>query len=164
MKPLFTPKPEPFWATYADLLLQPLMYVLQGNVRESPQGTHVWNNVKLPSIAVDLTWCVHAEAIPGAAPRRCYGLPISYMPIIGGWSEFVVLEPEKPYGTWYAGWIAADVIGYSQVPLDTAVRLLVGDGPVTFFGVDEEGCQIPLKRKATGTIGKAGYFGDLPLL
>lgn len=150
-----------------DYLMLPVMYLLQGNVREVPQQTHFWNNKKYH--AKNLTF-LSSEMIVTVkndedATQRYLGIiPIFHMPIIGGWKKFVVLAPRTQQDIWYIGWVAGDVIGISQIKLDDKVRVLRGPSIVQFFGINEHGQQIAIDLISEGKIGDAGKYSQVPLL
>ena len=150
-----------------DILMLPLMYLLQMNISEVPQQTHYWNNTKMSSENIadfEADYMVTATGVEGAVKRWFGPLPIFHMPIIGGWSEFIVIESMEQKSEWYIGWLPFDTIGISQIPLTDKVRVLLGPRPVQFFGVDAHGRQIPIKISGKGTVGKAGDYSKIPLL
>lgn len=134
MRQLVVPEPESVFGEFVDRVLAPCMYILQGDLTEVSQRTYIWNNKKLPSVPTKMDWsqCVQMSACVRAKPRYWCGMPVFHAPLCGGWTEFVVLEPAEPYEKWYVGWAAEDVIGYSQIPLQTPVRMLLGDAPTHF--------------------------------
>lgn len=150
-----------------DILMLPLMYLLQMNISEVPQQTHYWNNTKMSSENIadfEADYMVTATGVEGAVKRWFGPLPIFHMPIIGGWSEFIVIDTVNQIDEWYVGWLLFDTIGISQISIKEKVRVLVGPRPVQFFGVDKNGGQIPIKISGRGKIGKAGDYSKIPLL
>ena len=150
-----------------DWLMLPLMYLLQGTLREIPQRTHRWNNTKHK--AADMTFLrgemmVNESADMDAKQRWIGPLPLFHMPIIGGWNEFVVLEPIVKQDIWFVGWVAGDAIGISQIQLQDKVRVLRGQSTVQFFGINEHGEQIHLQKVGDGIVGNSKQFGSIPLL
>lgn len=145
----------------------PIMYLLQGNVREVPQQTHFWNNNHLGNIDAfgldaDLFETVRSDP---QATRRWFGpVPLFHMAIFGGWKQFVVVTPKEKPEKWFVGWIVGDAFGLSKIPLSGPVRLGIGQAPAQFFGVTMDGRQIDIDIVGYGTIGKAGEFALLPLL
>lgn len=144
---------------------------------ESPQLTHRWNNFWLDSSATDhLLRChmVFSEGVPGAKPRRIPGdgatgyflslLDLAWhLPKLGGWREYVVLEPCTEVGAWYVGWIS-DRVGVSRVPITRCVRVTRGPNHTWFFGVSvADSRQVPLREVARGRIGDGGWFQKVPL-
>jgi hypothetical protein len=160
-------KREGIIALIGDLLMLPLMYILQGNVREVPQRTHRWNNQKLSASALrhlKADAMVHTTA-DRTALRRWWGpLPIFHMPILGGWKRFIVIAPKVPQDVWYIGWVVGDTAGLSNIKLRGSVRLLHGPSTADFFGVNEHGEQIEVVSIGDGMIGKAGQYRKVPLL
>lgn len=149
-----------------DVFMIPIMYILVGTFKETPQKTHFWNNTKLMKLEVrylDTSQSVLIQGIPSKAKRWFGIIPRFHIPILGDWRNYVVLEP-KVSGIWYVGWISTDVIGITQIQLTGPVRLLRGQEFVTFFGVNADGYQIPLKKIGFGVIGNGGPFAKLPLL
>ena len=166
MSPL-RPHPESLLQKIADALMLPLMYILQFNLREVPQRTHVWNNTKHANDSVrhlDPAAIISIEGDTDAVRRWLGPLPIFHMPIIGGWKQFIVLEPTVPQDEWYVGWLAGDTLGVSHIALRDKVRLLQGQGTAQFFGVNEHGEQISLRLVGRGQVGKACEFSRIPLL
>jgi len=154
-------------ARLADALMVPLMYVLSGTFRESPQRTHRWNNTKLAKSQVDeldahCMVCVLGR--PESAQRFKWSLPVFHAPILGGWRDYIVLEPPHGMGRWHVGWLADDAFGISRIPLNGPVRLLLGPGDVCFFGLMPHGGQIVLHMIGEGHIGDNGPHSHLPLL
>lgn len=161
------------WARRADTLLTPIMYLAAGTFRESPQRTHAWNNRELtPKEArrLDLSehYCVTGEADPNASPRWKWGfIPLFHLPIFGGWRKYLVLTPSdfKYEKEWHLGWHTKSLTGVSRIPVRPYVRALLGNEPVTFFGIDAEtGYQIPLMRWGDGAVGDGGVFRNAPLV
>lgn len=151
----------------ADYLMVPIMYFLQGNISESPQRTHRWNNQHLRNMQIADLHADKIEIVPGVpgAHRRWLGpIPLFHMPLFGGWKKFVVLQPKLEIPEWYVGWIAFDTLGVSKVPLSGPVRLGVGPRQAQFFGVNHEGEQIDIDVIGEGYIGQAGEFSKIPLL
>ncbi len=152
----------------ADRLMLPLMYLLQGTLKESPQRTHRWNNRKLTKLEVDLLERSLMFTCKGdaTASRRSWNkIPLFHMPIFGGWRRFVVLRPVEFCSNWHVGWIASDdTAGVSLVPIKDQIRVTLGTSSVSFFGINAKGQQIQLEMVGAGTIGKADMFAKIPLL
>ncbi len=154
----------------ADMALVPVMYLFQGNFKEVPQRTHVWNNQKYHgaryrhSVSDDFT--VYDKGNFLEKPR---GLVRFHLPIVGGWKKFLVVGPVLQECTpWHIGWhnwnSGADFAGISLIPVVGPVRVLQGDQPMRFFGIVPQGDQVPIELKGFGFIGKAGAYAELPLL
>ena len=91
-------EPQNTLSKVADMLMLPVMYVLQGTFKEMPQQTHRWNNLKFPLTELAYLRSEAMVTVSGdsTAVRRWWGpLPIFHIPLLGGWSKFVVLEPIK---------------------------------------------------------------------
>lgn len=157
-------KPLGLFACLADALMVPIMYALSGTT-ESPQRTHRWNNIKLRREDVqdlNFDYMVHCKGISGAMSRFN---PFFHLPIFGGWRDYVVLQPKASIKAWHVGWIANDSIGVSRITLCGPVRLLLGPGDVSFFGVcDNNNLQIALEKVGEGRIGCGGPYSRVPLL
>lgn len=151
-----------------DALMYPLMILLQGTWRESPQRTHRWNNQKLRPADIHHLENSVMVSIAGDARSRerwQYGLPFFHMPIFGGWKQYIVLTPTSPQNEWYVGWIAGDVAGVSRIPLQESVRVLKGQYACQFFGINEHGEQITLAQTGDGIVGQAqAEHTHIPLL
>ncbi|HEU4677756.1 MAG TPA: hypothetical protein VFS75_03520 [Candidatus Paceibacterota bacterium] len=152
-------------AEAADRLMAPLMVLLSGHVGESPQRTHRWNNTKLRSSDIthlDPFVMVHEKGRQSRA--RWWGkLPVFHMPVVG-WKDYIVLRPVAPEYPWHVGWITDDVIGVSRIEVRGQVRLLIGPGDVTFFGVDHAGAQVAVVKDGEGRLGDGSRFRTVPLL
>lgn len=155
------------WSKIGDILMLPLMYLLQFPSLETPQRTHFWNNDKYTTSEIlhlqpDLFVSMHGVV---TARRRWLGwLPLFHMPIIGGWREYIVIAPRHEEVGWHVGWIPGDTIGVSQIPLDGPVRLLRGNTETAVFGINRHGDQIPLQQIGRGRVGKRSVHSHLPLL
>lgn len=151
----------------ADWLMTPVMYALQGNFSEQPQRTHRWNNQHLCNFDISHLRAhdiVIVEGDIGANKRWLGPLPLFHMPVFGGWSKFVVLEPSIPVTEWYVGWVAFDALGVSMIPLNGPVRLGIGPRQAQFFALNANGEQLPLAVIGEGRVGQAGQFKDVPFL
>lgn len=159
-------KPLGLLARFADRLMTPLMYALSGTFFESPQRTHWWNYMKfrngeLNSLNQSLT--LFCPGIPGNILHT--RLSRHHLPILGGWRNYVVLEPCEHGAYWYVGWISGDITGISQITLKGRVRLLIGPTDTTFFGISAiDESQIAIKKVGDGRIGNGGPYCHVPLL
>lgn len=147
---------------FADWLMTPLMYIVSGTFRESPQQTHRWNNTKLNKNDIVLNRQYMARGVGNQDTPSGSFLRI-HLPILGGLRNYVVLEP-MTQGVWHVGWEKGDRIAVTRIPLKGPVRMLVGQGDAHFFGIDANGYQIPIKKIGTGRIGDRGPYTKLPLL
>lgn len=152
---------------FADVLMLPIMYIISGTFSEVPQRTHRWNNTKLHSSQVahlvdDMR--VFCFGIKSAKIRWWFKIPIFHIPIFGGWKDYVVLQPIDASQEWHIGWLAHDVAGISRINVRGPVRVLLGPGDVTFFGINTDGDQIQIREVMRGTIGNNGPFARTPLL
>jgi hypothetical protein len=167
MKAKIAVPPLGWLARLADWLMVPLMYLLSGTFKEVPQGGHRWNNLRLSRAVVenlDQAAMVHCPGINDKTFRSRW-LFLFHIPILGGWRNYVVLEPENPECVWHVGYIADDIVGVSRVRLLGRVRMLVGPGDVAFYGIDAETYQqIALKNVGKGRIGAGGEFAKEKLL
>lgn len=154
--------PQGVISRFADFLVMPIMFALSGTWTESPQQTHFWNNQHLNPEAVhhlDQELMVHCRGIPGEIANW----PLFHMPILDGWRNYVVLDRQqydysKP---WHIGWTGK--AGISQIKLYGRVRMLIGPGDVSFFGISD-GNQIKIRQIGTGRIGSGGPYSKIPLL
>ncbi len=139
---------------------------------ERPQRTHWWNNVKFRRGSLK---CLSAEktlSFAGAVGEeepyiRIFGIriPLFHIPIIGGWTTYVVLEPVESIEEWNVGWMAGSVRGASMIPIRGRVRVLRGNKSVTFFGIDRRtGGQITLRHVGSGSVGDRGPYRNILLL
>jgi hypothetical protein len=160
----FEVRPLGLFARLADFLMIPVMYILSGTL-ETPQKTHLWNNIKLKVTDVqhlNQEQMLHCKGVKGAMQRIN---PISHLQIIGGWRNYVVLQPVAHEEAWYAGWITKDAVGVSQILLHGPVRLLLGPTDVSFFGISlKTNTQITIQKVSEGRIGEGGQYTKTPLL
>ncbi len=150
-----------------DLLMIPIMYLLQLPVFDKPQRTHFWNNKKyyVSDIAhLDKTLFVSVSGDVDACNRWFGWIPIFHMPIFGGWKKFVVIEPKVKQDVWYVGWIPGDVIGISRIKLCHSVKLLRSPQTVYFFGLNEHGEQIEINIIGSGELGKDKKYSGVQFL
>jgi len=160
-------KPQGFFGRLADMLMLPVMYLIQRSFYEVPQRTHFWNNIKIrDGWTIDRLrmgcYFLAFRGDPSASARRFFGIPLMHL---GGWKTFKVIEPENHTDEWFVGWYPGDeAAGVSQVPLTGPVRVLIGQGEVSFFALDRAGNSLPLRQVGGGKIGQAGTFAKIPLL
>jgi hypothetical protein len=160
-------KEENYLQKIADVLMVPIMYLVQFPCVDRPQRTHFWNNknYQVTDIAhLDASLFISIAGDSKAVPRWFWLLPLFHIPIFGGWKKFVVLEPKVTQDKWFIGWIPGDVIGVSEIALCSSVKLLRGPQTVFFFGVNEHGAQIELKCIGSGEIGKDKNFSKVQFL
>ena len=160
---MFIIKPLGRLARFLDWVTIPIMYLLSGTFSEEPQKTHRWNNhhLKLDDVEyLNRDLMVHHDGIPGETSIY----PLFHMPVFGGWRNYVVLGPTSSEREWYVGWIAGGVVGVSRIPIRGYARLLIGPGPVYWFGATAKGNQVQIKLCWTDRIGEKGPFAQKPLL
>ncbi len=153
-------------AHIADVLMVPIMYLVSGTLREKPQQTHAWNVQNLPADGVKRLVSqamAHCKGIAKQIARRHRLDFLFHIPLIGGWCNYVVLRPEYE-GVWHVGWKTSDAgAQISILPLVSPVRMLIGSGDVSFFGVTDDGVQIPISEIGNGRIGDRGEFSKVQL-
>ncbi len=170
--PLFDIPPLGWKAKLADICMIPIMWLLSGAPLERPQRTHFWNNCKFdPQEFEKLHPYIKMVYTDGDPEGISQGWFRFHLPLFGGWRKYIVIEPQAANtDTWHIGWCVADekskplLLGISRIALRGSVRVLEGSRQALFFGISEEGQQIPLTRVATGVIGKGGPFRFRPLL
>lgn len=152
-----------------DILMIPIMYIISGTLREKPQETHFWNNLKLTQqdiLYLDKDKMIHCEG-SSSAKRWWKRIPIFHMPIFGGWKKYILVQKADEWsevkGDMYIGWICPEVVGVSRIPLRSPVRLLLGPGKVSFFGINSKGEQFELEKVGIGYIGDGSSYGRYPL-
>lgn len=91
-------QPEGLVGYIGDIAMAPLMYVLSGSwlsgKYERPQRTHLWNITRLSASDVkylDREQMVCCEGVKGAMRRIT---PLFHLQLLGGWRDYVVVEPE----------------------------------------------------------------------
>lgn len=166
MKAKIVVPPIGWLAKLADILMVPLMYLISGTFKEVPQRGHRWNNKRLSRSDV--------QVLDNATMVQCAGIPntmrsrwlfLFHIPILGGWRNYVILEPVVQSKEWHIGYITNDMVGVSRIRLSGPVRMLIGNGDVSFYGIDAN-CyeQIPIKEICRGRIGEGGKFSKVRLL
>ena len=157
-----------------DIILDPFMRLLSGAPGEVAQRTHVWNLRALttqeyssldPSRMVSVT-----GSYSGPHHRtKIHHLGLFHMPLLGGWKDYIVIEPVQYSGEWYIGFLRNDHHEKSEyislIPVTGPVRMLkASEGiEVRFIGIDAGGNQIPIHIIGEGRIGD-GKFSSLMLL
>ncbi|MDD5145605.1 MAG: hypothetical protein PHF44_02085 [Candidatus Pacebacteria bacterium] len=153
-------------ARIADMLMVPIMYISSGTFREKPQHTHAWNVQNLPADGdkrLVNQAMAHCKGIAEQIARRHWLDFQFHILIIGGWRNYVVLQPEYEE-VWHVGWRASDAgAQISILPLVGPVRMLIGSEDVSFFGVTDDGVQIPIREIGKGRIGDCGEFSKIQL-
>ena len=161
-------QPLGWLARIADILMVPLMYLMAGPLNEVPQRTHRWNNTKLSAeIIKDLSdsYVIYCKGDDRAVGRNGLLDLRFHLPIIGGWKQYVVLCPFDANQDWYIGWRSTIDAGVSRIKLRGPVRMLLGPGDVTFFGLNAETSeQINIKETGRGCVGDKGPYSQIPLL
>lgn len=153
-------------AHIADVLMVPIMYLVSGTFREKPQQTHAWNVQNLPADGVKRLVSqamAHCKGIAKQIVRHHWLDFLFHIPIIGGWRNYVVLQPEYER-MWHVGWKTSNAgAQISILPLVGPVRMLIGSGDVSFFGVTDNGVQILISEIGKGRIGDRGEFSKIQL-
>lgn len=159
--------PQNLHGQFADGLMVPVMYLLQGTIWERPQRTHFWNNTKLSPdelALLDESKMVTCDGDATARSPRFLGTPLFHAPVFGGWRQFAVIRPVNPNALWYPGWCApGHAAGYSNILMQGPVRMLIGPMKTNFFGLSDIGSQETVQRLAVGKIGDAHGYGNVPL-
>jgi hypothetical protein len=167
---ILTVLPQPWWQKRLDGSLRPVMRFVAGPNAwlEEPQQTHYWNNLKFSVVPPEIRRdAIQVAGDPTASSRWKWGfVPLFHLPIIGGWRNYVVLDPVSQYRYgWHPGWITGDACGCSRVLIDGPVRLLRGPEDATFFGVTaQHGEPLSLRIIGYGRIGDGGPYCQMPLL
>ncbi len=162
-------KPLGRLAKFADKMMVPAMYALSGTFKESPQRTHRWNNMHLDWNADDLFENLRRQEMlyfSGVLGAMSPKIPLLFhIPILGGWRNYVVLQPSTHDGEWFVGWASNHAVGVSRIPIRGPVRMLLGPMGVYFFGISAgDQKQIKIEVIGTGRIWKGGPHAQVPLL
>lgn len=163
---MFCIKPQGTVGWLADKLMVPIMYIMQGTFLESPQRTHRWNNQHLPNHELQTLYSSGMVSHQGdqSANNMWLGwIPLFHLPLFGGWKKYLVIEPNDTTVEWFPGWRLGSYRGFSRIPLNGPVRLLVGPESVEFFGLTKDGRQIPVTLIGEGVVGQGGEFSQVPL-
>lgn len=164
-------QPLGWLARIADVAMVPIMYIVSGTFKEIPQRTHRWNHPRvlkeeISNLSSDMMVFCKGD-VNALNPTQWLSRLRFHIPILGGWRTYVVLcSPDTKQG-WYVGWtspIGAGA-GVSRIKIHGSVRMLIGLGPVIFFGVDvAENQQITIEEIGRGYIGDNGPYSQVPLL
>ena len=161
-------QPLGWLARIADILMIPIMYLLAGTLKESPQQTHFWNNTKLSKKEVaelSHNMMVSCKGDCRAVGRKSFLDLRFHLPIFGGWKQYVVLRPNNHEQDWYVGWVSGIDSGIIRIELSGSVRMLIGPGEVKFFGINsDDNKQIAIKEIGRGHVGGNGPHSKIPLL
>lgn len=102
---------------------------------------------------------------------KCKGLPKAlsrhylfwfHIPVLGGWKNYIVLEPKHVNDIWHVGWKQKNA-QISILPITGPIRVLCGSKDVYFFGLNQNGEQIEIHQIGKGKIGDKGEFSKIPL-
>lgn len=150
----------------ADFLLIPIMFILGGFKKDSIQETHpwhVWRKFNLEEI--DTSKTTTHKGTDTSVYKKHY-LFLFHAPLFGGWKNYSVLESAHR-DSFYIGWgmYEGDVLagkGLNRLLIkDGRVRML--DGPLNYhgfyFGINEKGEQVVLKKVGRGRLGDRKYPG-----
>lgn len=166
MKTIIVVPPLGWLAKIADILMVPLMYLISGTLSETPQRGHRWNNKRLKKSDIetlDTSSMVHCNGILNS--MRFRWLFLFHIPILGGWRNYIVMKPVDSKKEWHIGYITNDMVGISRIRLSGSVRMLIGNGNVSFFGIDAKTHeQILIRKIGNGKIGDNGPFAKEILL
>lgn len=164
-------KPYPPFSRFLDTLLDPFMRLMSSAPGEIAQQTHVWNlraitPDELAGLADDLMLTVIGSH---TGPIKTYRGGLFHLPVLGGWKDYVVIEPDAYVGEWRIGFLRDDEYEKSSyislIPLRGPVRMLKAPEGISvrFVGVDAQGAQIRLRRVDEGRVGD-GKFPNTRLL
>lgn len=153
--------PEGMIGRLADRIVEPLMRFASGAPHERPQRSHLWNCAEYPIRTAKASF-------NRTLMVECAGDPLSRAPLFrghhhlsrfGGWKKYVVLETRREAREWHVGHFCGAVCRVSRIPNSRErVRMLIGPGPVTFFGVTTSGEQVHIVKIGEGLIGDGGRF------
>lgn len=146
----------------------PVMWVIGGFRRDAMQETHHWHIADISAQPwFDPKEAVAVHGTETNVVKKRYGF-IFHMPIIGGWKEYVALQPKKPVASYRIGWTGhsdrPERVSIHKLPIrgDQVVRMLSGPAGSQqyFFALDEKGDQIPLTNIGKGALGDKRYPGS----
>ena len=166
----FAIPPRGIFVRIADAVMTPIMYLLAGTLRESPQRTHRWNNKRLSAeerALLDQALLYVLKGDPSMPRRILLGfIPFFHMPILGGHREYVVFMPcDTAVHKWHIGWDLPEVCGVSRFAFRGPQRVLGVPHDVKFFGIDAQtGKQIQLQLIGKGSVGNHDPYAHVPLL
>ncbi|GEM_PF-6639155 len=168
-------KPLSSFLLWLNKLLKPLMILVGGNSKESPQETHPYSSMPWLRTSVARNLCVKSTSAELPPAMFSNKNPCTHMPILNkifnaqvAWTHYMVLSVEGRMSTdvWFVGWLSPDNCQVSRLPLadNEMVRVLMANQgkPVYFFGVNRYGDQIPLSLVDTGELGD-GKFSTIRL-
>jgi hypothetical protein len=144
-----------------DRAMHPIMALLGGFHADSIQETHMWHPFRIDPLLLDDSMFAEAAPDRNAPRRRAFFFHVPLVPGLG-WKQYSVVEAsEQPF---YIGWSTEE--RQTGESIDTAVhRLKIGanvirmlNGPieerVRFFGINQNGEQIPVRITDTGLLGE----------
>lgn len=154
--------------------MAPLMFAIGGFRRDAIQETHYWHGQPYPAASLDPAMCAVVDGTdPSPHTNRLLPLPLFHIPVLGGWSHYVVLAADADTLPWHVGWQhLRHPPGFrasckvNRLSLHTS-RVRVLSLPIgcrtLFFALDASGVQIVLRTVDTGRLGD-GRHGDARLL
>ncbi len=154
-------RPLSVWERALSVLMWPISWLVSGAPLERPKGTYLWNRRNLTETERASLYASSMMRVVGdksALPDRHTFR--SHVPILGGWTRYVVLEPANGSGRgWHIGWMYGGAAQVSRVTLSRRVRMLLGPESTVFSGIDAlTGRQIPLRFVGFGRIGDGGKY------
>lgn len=140
--------------SFFDLILRPIMFLLQGNFRESPQETHPWHVKRFvwKKKGILIKGNDHESRFGQSGLSKRFGL--FHMPILGGLKKYVILENSNYNNYWNIGW--NDQIQKLRIH-DKRVKLLVGKENFDAHGLSDNKEEVELKIIDFGKIGDGKY-------
>lgn len=138
---------------FVDFLLSPFMWVL-GGFTLPLQETHVWHMKK---------WDWKKDKgliVKGYDKKALFGhddpLGLYHMSIFGGLTKYVVIEASGFENCWFVGWARQ----IHALPVkENRIKLLVGKGGFTAYGIGDNHKQLKLKVVGFGELGDKKYNG-----
>jgi hypothetical protein len=152
-----------WFARFGNVAMIPLMYALSGTFREKPHKNQTWDVQRftpIESARLDVDLMLPFEGVEGAVECHSRWSIGPFIPFLHGWRDYVVLRPSCE-GEWHVGWVVTDErreTAISRIPLVGDVRMKLGPGRVSFFGINGHGVQIRIQGVGKGRTGDRGPF------
>lgn len=152
-----------FYFRFLDFLMVPVMWAFSGFKLEFPQETHRWH---MQNISCEQVRGKSVAVMGDDKSKVGTKAPFIHLPILGGWKNYVVLKAEGFSNHWFVGWKKEFINGRKTVCQIQKLRIHspyikllkgVADSKKYFFGLDEKGEFIELKKIGEGILGDGKF-------
>lgn len=153
--------PEPNWITnLLDLFLKPVMFLLNG-FKFPLQETHFWHPVLLGGIKANKINYLQVEGRDMARfGHRSTRWGLFHMPILGGLTQYALVEADVVNGHWHVGWNQHGLPHVHRLQIkNKRLKLLTGNEGIMVFGINDKGNILNLNIVEYGKIGDGKHKG-----